>query len=609
MSKRGVLTAVVALGLGAGGGYWLAQQPVPDLRPLMETKAAAYLLETEAGQWLAERLGPILGEAEPAPPAKAERRPLFYRNPMNPAITSPLPAKDEMGMDYVPVYAEEPKAERRPLFYRNPMNPAITSPLPAKDEMGMAYIPVYADDEVADEPSGTVAIDPVTVQSIGVRTAAAERRGLSHTIHTLGRVDYDEERLTRLHPKTEGWIDELFVNRTGQSVERDTILLSIYSPQLVSSQQEYLLALKNLQALELSPHPDISRGAEDLVGLTRERLELLDVPEHQLRELEETKKIKKNLHIHSPFTGVVLAVGAREGQYVTPRTELYQIADLSRVWVYVDVYENEIPWVKVADRAEMRVESLPGRIFEGTMSYVYPYLERKTRTVKVRLEFDNSDLALKPDMFANVTLFPARRVDAVVIPEEAVLRSGTRKRVFVVRAPGKFEPREVTLGVAAEGLVQVLDGVAEGEEVVTSAQFLIDSESKLREATAKMMEALKPVADSPQTAPDEGAMEGMAPGMAPDQGAMEGMTHDEGGMEGMTHGEGAMEGMKHDEGDMEGMTPGEGGMEGMTHGEGAMEGMTHGEGAMEGMTHGEGAMEGMAPGMAPEHDGPAADRP
>jgi Cu(I)/Ag(I) efflux system membrane fusion protein len=383
-------------------------------------------------------------------------------------------------------------AEPEVIFYRNPMNPAITSPVPAKDEMGMDYIPVYAEDdgEHSREPAGTVKIDPVTVQNIGVRTAVAEKQSLSRYIRSVGRVDFDEERLSSLHPKTEGWIEELYIDKTGEQIAKDAILLSIYSPQLVTSQQEYLLALNNLDALRKSPYAEIRQGAKELASSARERLELLDVPEHQIRELERSRKIKKNLHIHSPFDGVIIHIGAREGQYVTPSTELYKIADLSRVWVFADVYENEVSWIQVGDPVEMKLAAIPGKVFSGRVGYIYPYAEGKTRTIKVRLEFDNPDMLLKPDMFADVTIHAQRKVDALVIPAEAVVRSGERDQVFVVRGPGKFEPRDVRLGVSAKGLVQVLEGVSEGEKVVTSGQFLIDSESKLREATAKMLDTL-----------------------------------------------------------------------------------------------------------------------
>ena len=373
-----------------------------------------------------------------------------------------------------------------PIFYRHPMTPEITSPVPAQDDMGMDYIPVYAD--AAAGPPGTVQIDPVTVQSIGVRTAGAERRTLTRTIHTLGRVDYDEQLITRLHPKVEGWIDELYVETTGEQIAEDHILMNIYSPQLVLTQQEYLLALSNRETLSESPFPDIRRGAEELVESTLTRLRLLDVPEHQIFELTQTGQVQEQLHIHSPADGIVVNVGIREGQYVTPQTELYTVANLSHVWVLVDVFEDELPWVRVGDVARMTVAAAPGRIFEGQLTYIYPYAESQTRTVKARLEFDNAELLLKPDMFADVTILASPEVDAVAVPSEAVVRSGVREQVFIVREPGKFEPRDVRLGVSSDGWTQILAGIEAGEQVVVSAQFLIDSESKLREAAAKMLE-------------------------------------------------------------------------------------------------------------------------
>ena len=380
---------------------------------------------------------------------------------------------------------EEPQA---PLFYRNPMNPEITSPVPAKDEMGMDYIPVYADKAESASPAGTVRIDPVTTQSIGVRTANAELRTLTRNVQTVGRIEYDEQHIVRLHPKTEGWIEELYIETTGEEIEEDEILLSIYSPRLVSTQQEYLLALSNLDTLKQSPFHDVRQGAESLVNTALERLRLFDVPEHQIRELQDTREVSKELHIHSPAKGVVINVGAREGQYVTPQTELYFIADLTRVWVFVDIFEEELPWIQVGDTAEMQVEAVPGQSFVGELTYIYPYAERQTRTIKARLEFPNDDLHLKPDMFANVAIRANPAVNIVAVPSEAVIRSGVREKVFVTKESGKFEPRDVVVGVSSEGWTEIREGVEPGEAVVTSAQFLIDSESKLREAAAKMME-------------------------------------------------------------------------------------------------------------------------
>ncbi len=445
------------LGLGLAGGYWLSQ-------------------DTGSGT------GAEVSESEP----------LYYRNPMNPSVTSPVPAQDSMGMDYIPVYAEEERstADGEILYYRNPMNPSVTSPTPMKDSMGMDYVPVYAEGQSSDVV-GTVKIDPVVVQNIGVRTAIAKSESISRTIRTVGRVEFNEERMARLHPKVQGWIEELYIDKTGETVTSDEILLSIYSPQLVSTQQEYLLALNNLAALGESPFEEIREGAKNLVKSSRERLQFLDVPEHQILELEKSREIKKSIHIHSPVEGTVLRIGVRQGQHVTPQQELYMLADLGEVWVLADIYENEIPWVNVGDDVEMTLTSVPGKTFTGEVDYIYPYSEAKTRTTKVRLVFDNPDLLLRPDMFSEVKILADTRQNSVVVPSEAVVRSGGKPQVFVVREPGKFEPRVVRLGVESDGRIEVLDGVGDGEEVVTSAQFLVDSESKLREATAKMMDALK----------------------------------------------------------------------------------------------------------------------
>jgi len=460
------LTLTVGIAVGAFSAYWFASQQNQAM-PVMEVM-------------------------------QEQQKPLFYRNPMNPEITSPMPAKDHMGMEYIPVYAPKENeitstTEPEILFYRNPMNPEIISSIPAQDEMGMKYIPVYADVKSANDnaPTGTVNIDPVTVQNIGVRTAIASITALSRDIRTVGRIAYDEEHITRLHPKTEGWIEKLFIDKTGTAVKKGTMLLSVYSPQLVTSAQEYLLALKSLKTLENSPFEDISFGAKQMAKSARERLEFLDVPEHQIHEMEHSGIIKKNIHIHSPFNGIVINIGAREGQHVTPQTELYMLADLSKVWVFADVYESELPWVNVGDTVEMTLTGIPSKVFKGTLSYIYPYAEAKTRTIKVRLEFDNTDLLLKPDMFANVTINTQLRRDAITVPSEAIVRSGERDQVFVVREAGKFEPRLVKTGLSSDGLTQIIEGISAGEEVVTSSQFLIDSESKLRESTAKMLEALK----------------------------------------------------------------------------------------------------------------------
>ncbi|MDF1875969.1 efflux RND transporter periplasmic adaptor subunit [Sulfurimonas sp. SAG-AH-194-I05] len=384
------------------------------------------------------------------------------------------------------------KEDKKILFYRNSMNPSVTSPVPKKDNMGMDYVPVYADNMANMDKKGTVSIDPVMVQNIGVRTSIVKRESLSKTIRALGRVDFDEESISRLHPKVEGWIADVFVNKTGEKVKKGDILVNIYSPKLVSTEEEYLLAINSLKVLKNSPFNDIRNGAENLVKSSRKRLQLLDVPEHQIRELKKSKKIKRDLHIHTTVGGTITKIGIRKGQYVTPQTELYTIVDLSRVWVYAEVYDYELSWIKVGDEVEMTLASVPGKVFKGTLNYIYPYSESKTRTTKVRVIFDNKKSLLRPDMFSELKIKADTQKDVIVVPAEAIIRSGTNTQVFVLKGPGKFEPRIVKIGTESQGKVVILLGLDEGEEVVTSAQFLVDSESKLREATQKMMSVVQP---------------------------------------------------------------------------------------------------------------------
>jgi Cu(I)/Ag(I) efflux system membrane fusion protein len=379
----------------------------------------------------------------------------------------------------------------KPLFYRNPMNPAITSPVPAKDDMGMDYVPVYADAEKSSGPSGTVKIDPVLVQKMGVRTGMAMERSMSRIINTPARVTFNEESLTMIHSKFSGWAEQVLVNKTGEHVNKGQTLLTIYSPELVSTQEEYLLALANAKVLQKSSMKEIRDDGEKLVKATRKRLSYFDIPEKVIKQLEKTGEVKRDLPIDSPFEGTAINVDVEAGHYITPGKQLYRIADLSKVWVYADVYEPDLPWIRIGDMAMISVASQPGKKFSGTIDYIYPYEDDNTRTVKVRLIFENKEGRLMPGMFADITIHAGTREKVLAVPSEAIIRSGAKEQVFVVTGPGTFEPREVVTGVEADGYIEISQGLKQHTNVVTSAQFLIDSESKLREATAKMIEANK----------------------------------------------------------------------------------------------------------------------
>ncbi|MDF1552617.1 MAG: efflux RND transporter periplasmic adaptor subunit [Deferrisomatales bacterium] len=383
--------------------------------------------------------------------------------------------------------------ERKILYWKAPMNPTEIYDAPGKSAMGMDLVPVYEDSVVGGVE---VRVDPVTQQNMGVRVAVAEVGVLQRSLRTYGHVTYDETTQTQVSPKFSGWIEKLYVDFTGQFVKQGDPLFDIYSPELVSSQEEYLSTYRQLQRAK-------SPGSRDLLASSRQRLLYSDVPEDMIRAIEKSGAVRKFLTIRSPYTGVVTHKNAIEGTFVKEGQTIYQIADLRRVWVEAHIYEYELPWVKVGQAAIMTLPYLPGREFIGKVAYVYPYLQRKTRDVVIRLEFDNPGLELKPDMYADVAIESTLDGEGLIIPSEAVIRSGARNVVFVTRGDGKFSPRDVTLGQALDGgRIQILTGIAAGEQVVTSGQFLLDSESKLKEAVQKMLEARSPKAQEPKVEED-----------------------------------------------------------------------------------------------------------
>jgi Cu(I)/Ag(I) efflux system membrane fusion protein/cobalt-zinc-cadmium efflux system membrane fusion protein len=378
--------------------------------------------------------------------------------------------------------------ERKILYWRAPMDPNYVSEQPGKSPMGMDLVPVYADE--GDSPSAhAIRIDPITVQNMGIRTAVIQRGPLIKAVRTVGRVDYDERRVTFIDTKFNGWIEKLNVDITGQVVAQGDPLFDVYSPELYAAQEEYLAAVRNLPLMEKSDFAPAREQAVQLVEAAATKLKYLDVSDAQIETLKTVGKIEKSLTIYSPSNGIVTEKMALEGMYVKPGMRLYTIADLSRVWVYADIYEYQLPWIRLGQTANMTLSYIPGEKFVGKVFYIYPYLEKKTRVIQVRLEFDNPALELKPGMFANVELEAELQKDAILVPREAYIDSGTRQVAFVNLGEGKFSPRDIQVGVEAEdGMVEVLYGLDAGEVVVTSGQFMLDAESKLKEAVAKMME-------------------------------------------------------------------------------------------------------------------------
>jgi Cu(I)/Ag(I) efflux system membrane fusion protein len=436
--------------------------------------------------------------------APGERKILYWYDPMHPAVHSEKPGKASDGMDLVPKYADsEPSSggqsghpvagpssagsEKKVLYWYDGMNPAFRSDKPGKAPDGMDLVPMYADSapSMGKMPPGTVKISSTKQQLIGVRTDTVKREPLKRTIRAVAQVQIDETKIARIHVKIAGWVDKVHVDFIGKLVRKDQPLFNLYSPDLVATQQEYLIARRAEKDLAAAPFEEVSRGAETLFQAARQRLRLWDITKEQVRQLDETGEVSRTTTMYSPIDGFVLKREVFEGTYITPETELYEIADFSRVWVNAEVYEYEVPYVKVGQSAQMTLSYFPGKTYTGNIVYIYPTVDPMTRTVRVRLEFPNPDFQLKPDMFADVQLNIGYGTQTVV-PQEAVLDSGSEQIVFVATGDGYFEPRKVQLGPRLEDRVVVLSGLQAGETIVTSGNFLIDSESRLKNAMAGM---------------------------------------------------------------------------------------------------------------------------
>ena len=388
----------------------------------------------------------------------------------------------------------DPKTGKTIKYWVAPMDPTYIRNEPGKSPMGMDLVPVYEEEGGEKEPSSTIRIDPVTLQNMGVRTSLVEKKPLKREIRAFGSITYDESRVYTVNTKYNGWIEKIFVNFVGDTLKRGQPLFAIYSPELVTAQEEYLLAHKQYLGVRDNDYGGIRESTLRLLEASRKRLEYWDMTERQIRQLAETGQTRKTVTVYSPASGVVFRKNAFEGHYVKAGEHQYEIADLSMVWVDVDIYESDLPWVRKGMPAVMELTYIPGRRFSGEVLYVYPYLETKTRTAKLRLAFPNPEFELKPGMYANVYLHPTVSEAALVVPHEALIDSGTRKLVFVSLGKGRFQPREVKIGIEGDGnRYQVLEGLSEGEEVVVSAQFMLDSESRLREAIQKMLEARQAV--------------------------------------------------------------------------------------------------------------------
>jgi Cu(I)/Ag(I) efflux system membrane fusion protein len=456
MSRLRAVT-ILALGVAAGalGGNWYAHRPVTNL-PLLSASASAQL-----------------------------RTILYYRDAGGAPAWSATPRKDATGRDFVPVYDDEepsfdgskPKTQtptataKRILYYRNPMGLPDTSPVPKKDAMGMDYIPVY---ENEDRDPATLKVSLDKVQRSGVRTETVEARVLVRPIRAVGTVKIDERRLTIVAMRSDGYVEDLFVNTTGQTVQAGEPLFRIYSAEIQRAQIDLLVAMRSQGSTTLGP-----AGIEGAM----QRLRNLGVPESRIREVRATGGNPRTIDWPAPANGTVIDKRVINGQRVAAGDELYRIADLSRMWVIADVAESDLAAVKPGTRAVVTFRAYAAQPVEGEVTFIYPQLRAETRTARVRIEVPNPDGQLKADMYADVVFRAGADQEPVVaVPDSAVIDSGTRRIVLVAKAGGRFEPRAVKLGGRGDGYVEILDGVNEGETVVTSAAFLIDAESNLKAA-------------------------------------------------------------------------------------------------------------------------------
>jgi membrane fusion protein, copper/silver efflux system len=365
------------------------------------------------------------------------------------------------------------KKEKKIQYWVAPMNPTYRRDEPGKSPMGMDLIPVYegGDEEMGDgEP--IVKIRPEVINNLGVRLAKVKRASLWKKISTVGYIDYDETRINHLHTRTEGWIEKLQVRAEGEQVKRAQFLFELYSPPLVNAQEEYLQALAS--------------GNRGLAEASQKKLSALGISKSQIDRLEKDKKVTQNIRFYAPQSGVLINLGVREGMYIKPETQILSIANLDTIWLLAEVFERQANWVKEGQNAEAELPSMPGVIWKGTVEYIYPDLDPVTRTLRVRLRFDNAEGNLMPNMYAHVTLFSGEKKNVISIPREALIRGADQERVIRALGDGRFQAQEVVSGMESGRWIEIKSGLSEVDEIVVSSQFLIDSESNLKANLRRM---------------------------------------------------------------------------------------------------------------------------
>ncbi len=383
--------------------------------------------------------------------------------------------------------------EKKPLYWVAPMNPDYKRDKPGKSPMGMDMIPVYEEASTGkDTGPGTIRISSDVINNLGVRTAIVRNQPLHTQINTVGYVQYDEDQLIQINPRVEGWIEKLYVKAAGDPVKKGQPLYEIYSPALVNAQKELLIAL--------------DRGNSRLIQAAEDRLKALRLPKRAIKTLKKSRKIKQTITIYSPQSGVVTSHDIREGFFVKPSTSLMSIGSLDQVWVEAEVFERQVFQVKEGLPVTMSLEYLPGKTWTGKVDYIYPTLNAKTRTVKVRLRFDNKDKDLKPNMFSQIMIHAKARETSLLVPKEAVIRSGSFDRLVLALGDGQFKSIKVKIGRIDDQFAEILTGVKAGEKVVSSAQFLLDSESS-KTSDFKRMNAQSDEESEPSSSPNTASVD------------------------------------------------------------------------------------------------------
>lgn len=360
--------------------------------------------------------------------------------------------------------------EKDILYWVAPMDANYRRDNPGKSPMGMALVPVYK-----NGGGSVVTISPEVIQNLGVRTTKAELTRLWRGIDTVGYINYDESKVSHIHLRTEGWIENLYVKSEGERVKKGDRLFDLYSPELVNVQEEFVTAL--------------SSGHKGLIRASKERLAALGVSSKQIKQLQKDKIIKQLVSVYAPQDGVVSVLSVREGMFVNPSQKIMVLGDLSSVWLLAEIFERQIQWVETGQSAEVRLSFIPGKVWHGKVEYIYPSLDPKTRTLKARLRFENPGERLKPNMYANVKIFGGAKNDTIVIPLEGLIRTGREERIIIALGDGRFEARDVVAGIESGDFVEILSGIDAGEDIVISGQFLIDSEASMRASLSRMSKA------------------------------------------------------------------------------------------------------------------------